>query len=143
GPRTPGRPLALRPRRAHGGLRRRPMVPILAALAVPALLAAAPSPLVLRTGWTLQSSAKASPGGEALSRPGLSTEGWYSITVPNTVVGALVENGTYPDPFPGMNLRALPGMTYPVAKNFSRLPLSPESPFARSWWYRKEFDLPA
>jgi len=95
----------------------------------------------LHEGWSLQSSEKASAGGEILSQPGFAAEGWYSITVPNTVVGALVENGTYPDPFFGMNLRSLPGMTYPVAKNFSLLPMSPESPFARSWWYRKEFEL--
>ena len=64
--------------------------------------------------------------------------------MPNTVVGALVENGTYPDPFFGMNLRSLPGMTYPVGQRTSRsCPCRRESPFARSWWYRKEFDLPA
>jgi exo-1,4-beta-D-glucosaminidase len=106
-------------------------------------LAQPPARLALHEGWSLQSSEKASAGGEALSQPGFAAEGWYAITVPNTVVGALVENGTYPEPFFGMNLRSLPGMTYPVAKNFSLLPMSPQSPFARSWWYRKEFDLPA
>ena len=105
-------------------------------------LAQAP-PLVLHEGWSLQSSDKARESGEVLSRPGFDTKGWYAITVPNTVVGALVENGTYPDPYFGMNLRSLPGMTYPIAKNFGLLPMSPESPFARSWWFRKEFDLPA
>jgi len=107
-----------------------------------ALQAQPASRLALHEGWRLQSSEKASAGGEVLSQPGFAAEGWYAITVPNTVVGALVENGTYPDPLFGMNLRSLPGMTYPVAKNFSLLPMSPESPFARSWWYRKEFDLP-
>jgi exo-1,4-beta-D-glucosaminidase len=97
----------------------------------------------LREGWTLQSSDKVPEGGEAVSQPGFATPGWYAITVPSTVVGALVENGTYPDPFFGMNLRALPGMTYPVARNFAHLPMSPQSPFARSWWYRKELVLPA
>jgi exo-1,4-beta-D-glucosaminidase len=116
---------------------------------VAAVLAAAPAGarpverIALREGWGLQSSEKATEGGEALSRPGFAATGWHQVTVPNTVVGALVENGTYPDPFFGMNLRSLPGMTYPVAKNFSLLPMSPQSPFARSWWYRKEFDLPA
>jgi len=110
--------------------------------------------IVLREGWELQpqthdggrglqSSAKVAAGGETVSQPGFDASAWSAITVPNTVVGALVENRTYPDPFFGMNLRTLPGMTYPVAKNFSLLPMSPESPFARGWWYRKEFDLPA
>ena len=101
-----------------------------------------PDRLALREGWGLQSSTKADLRGEAVSEPGFDAAEWSAITVPNTVVGALVENGTYPDPFFGMNLRTLPGMTYPVAKNFSLLPMSPESPFARSWWYRKEFELP-
>jgi exo-1,4-beta-D-glucosaminidase len=99
--------------------------------------------LVLHEGWSLESSAKVVDPGEVVSRPGFAATGWSPVTVPNTVVGALVENGTYPDPFFGMNLRSLPGMTYPVAKNFSLLPMSPQSPFARSWWYRKEFELPA
>jgi exo-1,4-beta-D-glucosaminidase len=115
---------------------------VLLAAARPAA-AQAPSRLVLHDGWSLQSSEKAHESGEVLSRPGFDTTGWYAITVPNTVVGALVENGTYPDPYFGMNLRSLPGMTYPIAKNFELLPMSPDSPFARSWWYRKEFDLPA
>jgi exo-1,4-beta-D-glucosaminidase len=99
--------------------------------------------LVLHDGWSLQSSEKIAEGGDVVSRPGFATTGWSTVAVPNTVVGALVENGTYPDPFFGMNLRSLPGMTYPVAKNFSLLPMSPQSPFARSWWYRKEFDVPS
>src|ERR1041384_3449061 len=76
----------------------------------------------LTRDWALQSSAKVPDKGEAISRPGYATTGWYAVTVPNTLVGALVENGTYPDPYFGMNLRSLPGMTYPVAKNFSHLP---------------------
>ncbi len=108
----------------------------------PASAAPTPARIVLHDGWSLQSSEKVPEGGDVVSRPGFAARGWYAITVPNTVVGALVENGTYPDPFFGMNLRSLPGMTYPVAKNFSRLPMSPESPFARSWWYRTEVDLP-
>src|SRR4051812_6550508 len=98
------------------------LVPALAAGIAPAARADAPGRIVLHEGWTLQTSGKVSASGETLSQPGYATEGWYAITVPNTVVGALVENGTYPDPFFGMNLRSLPGMTYPVAKNFSHLP---------------------
>ncbi|HEV7499003.1 MAG TPA: glycosyl hydrolase family 2, partial [Vicinamibacteria bacterium] len=117
---------------------------VLGTLAVAASAGAQdPERLPLREGWGLHSSAQADLRGEAVSQPGFDASAWSAITVPNTVVGALVENGTYPDPFFGMNLRTLPGMTYPVAKNFSLLPMSPESPFARGWWYRKEFDLPA
>ena len=81
--------------------------------------------IVLHEGWSLQSSEKVTGGGDVVSRPGFAADGWYRVDVPNTVVGALVENGTYPEPFFGMNLRTLPEMTYPVAKNFSLLPMSP------------------
>ena len=69
--------------------------------------------MTLDGAWRLQSPAKATEGGAVLSRPGFAADGWYAITIPNTVMGALVENGTYRDPYTAMNLRTLPGMTYP------------------------------
>ncbi|HYV99499.1 MAG TPA: beta galactosidase jelly roll domain-containing protein, partial [Gemmatimonadaceae bacterium] len=60
------------------------------------------------------------------------------------VVAALVANGTYKDPYVGMNLRAIPGMdSYPIGANFVHTDMKPTSPFAVSWWYRTEFRLPA
>jgi exo-1,4-beta-D-glucosaminidase len=41
-----------------------------------------------------------------------------------------------------MNLRQYPGVSYPVGFNFSNVPMPPDSPYAVSWWYRKEFTLP-
>jgi exo-1,4-beta-D-glucosaminidase len=99
--------------------------------------------LPLRTGWSLQSAALVRADGATLSRPGVDTRTWHAVTVPNTVVGALVENGTYPDPYFGMNLRKIPGTTYPIGERFTNLPMPADSPFKPSWWYRTEFDLPA
>jgi len=99
--------------------------------------------LVLRKGWAIQSAAKVPEKGESVSRPGYKVEGWSTITVPNTVVGGLVENGTYPDPFFGMNLRNIPGTEYPIGQRFTLIPMPATSPFKPAWWYRKEFDLPA
>ena len=65
--------------------------------------------LELREGWAIQSSAQVAAGGEAVARPGFATSGWHRATVPTTVVAALVADGTYPDPYYGMNLRAFPG----------------------------------
>jgi exo-1,4-beta-D-glucosaminidase len=102
------------------------------------------SKLPLREGWKLQSSRKVSDTGEAISSPGYSTNGWYSVTVPTTVVAAQVASGEFKDPYFGMNLRQLPGMTYPIGLNsFSNLPMQKDSPYAVSWWYREEFQLPA
>ena len=42
-----------------------------------------------------------------------------------------------------MNLRSIPGATYPLGENFSELAMPKDSPFRCSWWYRKEFRLPA
>ena len=99
--------------------------------------------LLLSTGWTLRSSAALGVGGDVISRPGFDTAGWHRIRVPNTVVGALVENGVYDDPYFGMNLRQVPGTTYPIGKNFALDSMPEGSPFRHSWWYRREFTVPA
>jgi len=87
----------------------------------------------------LQSSCvvKATPA--QISTPGFPTTGWHSTSVPSTVVAALVADKTYPDPAFGMNLRSIPGATYPIGANFSLLPMPKDSPFRCSWWYRIEF----
>jgi exo-1,4-beta-D-glucosaminidase len=103
----------------------------------------APSRLALAEGWTLQSSSKVEQTGEVLSKPGFQPKGWYEVSVPTTVVAALVKKKVLPDPFFGMNLRQFPGMGYPIGDNFSSLPMPPDSPYAASWWYRKTFTLPA
>jgi exo-1,4-beta-D-glucosaminidase len=97
----------------------------------------------LSEGWALRSSAEVAPNGTALSTRGADTTGWHKVSVPSTVVGALVENGTYGDPYFGMNLRKIPGTTYPIGERFTLLPMPKDSPFKPSWWYRKEFAVPA
>lgn len=98
--------------------------------------------LELREGWAIQSSAKVTAGGEALSQPGFATAGWHRATVPTTVVSALVADGTYLDPYYGMNLRKIPGTTYKIGTNFSNVEMPADSPFAVPWWYRTELTLP-
>src|SRR5215469_12970049 len=99
--------------------------------------------IVLREGWTLETSAKVDAKGEAISTPQFSPAGWHQVTVPTTVVAALVKEKALPDPFFGTNLRSYPGMNYPAGANFSNIAMAPDSPFAVSWWYRKAFNLPA
>jgi len=101
------------------------------------------STLSLREGWNLQTSGKVDEKGEVLSSPAFQAKDWYTVTVPTTVVAALVEHKLYPDPGFGMNLRSFPGVTYPVGGNFSNIPMQQDSPFIVPWWYRKEFVLPA
>ena len=98
--------------------------------------------LALRDGWSLQSSRKVDKAGEVISRPAFQPTGWYSVNVPTTVVSALVKHKVYPDPDFGMNLRSIPGVTYPIGANFSNIAMEQDSPFMVPWWYRKEFTLP-
>ena len=99
--------------------------------------------LALRDGWNLQSSCKVEAKGENVSTLAFQPKDWYAVTVPTTVVAALVKQKVYPDPFFGTNLRSFPGVTYPIGANFSNIPMQPDSPFIVPWWYRKEFVLPA
>ena len=108
------------------------------------------SRITLADGWTLQSSAVASAPGEAISSPGFDTTAWHRATVPSTLVGALVADGTLPDPYFGKNLLDFPGMkdaagnpVYPVGGSFSYVEIPDSSPFKPPWWYRTEVDLPA
>jgi exo-1,4-beta-D-glucosaminidase len=113
------------------------------------LLAQAPSKsasatsIALNDGWNLQSSAKVTEGGDVISTAKYVPKGWYTVSVPTTVVAAMVKQKVYPDPGFGMNLRSYPGMDYPIGGNFSNIPMQPDSPFAVAWWYRKGIEIPA
>ncbi|HXJ46029.1 MAG TPA: glycoside hydrolase family 2 protein [Candidatus Dormibacteraeota bacterium] len=107
----------------------------------PVLLADAGT--VLREGWKVQSSAKITGSPEQISATGFSTEGWYSTSAPKTVFAVLVENGVYKDPYFGMNLRSVPGVSYKVGGQFANDEVPDDSPYAVPWWYRKEFTVPA
>ena len=98
--------------------------------------------LTLRDGWAIESSARVRAGGDVISTADFNSKEWYKTSVPNTVVSALVNNRVYQDPYIGTNLRALSGTTYPIASNFSNLPMPPDSPFRSSWWYRTDFKVP-
>jgi exo-1,4-beta-D-glucosaminidase len=96
----------------------------------------------LRDGWMLQSSCKVKAAGARISRPGFGARDWHNVTVPSTVVAALVADETFRDTYFGENLRSIPGANYPVGTNFSVLPMPRDSPFRCSWWYRLELRLP-
>jgi len=99
------------------------------------------STVSLNDGWQIQSSCEAKVTGEQVSTAGFAASGWHKTAVPNTVVGALVDDKTYPDPTYGTNLKKLPGMNY-GEKSFFALQDMPEgSPFRCSWWWRTEFIL--
>ena len=102
-----------------------------------------PAKMFLREHWTIQSSAQVKDKGDVVSQRGFQARNWYLAKVPSTIAGTLVDNKVYPDPFVGMNLRLMPGCSYPIGANFSLRPMPEDSPFRVSWWYRTEFRLPA
>src|SRR5258708_4972498 len=105
--------------------------------------AVAPKYQELLRGWEIQSSCEAKSTGDKVSQPGFSAAGWHQTTVPNTVVGTLVDDKTYPDPMVGTNLKNLPGMNYSSATFFALQDMPDGSPFKCSWWWRNEFVVPA
>src|SRR5215469_5791299 len=119
-------------------------VSVLVAIPIAATAGVSPgSQGLLRENWFIQSSADVRSDGPTISKCGFSTQGWYSATLPSTVLSALVEDKVYPDPYIGMNLRSIPGTAYPMFEDFSNIQMPPSSPFRQSWWYRTEFKLPA
>ncbi|HEV2500252.1 MAG TPA: beta galactosidase jelly roll domain-containing protein [Terriglobia bacterium] len=99
--------------------------------------------VTLRQGWQIQSSAKVGEAGGVILTAGYRPSGWYSTTMPTTVLAALVAAKVYPDPDYGMNLRSIPGTSYPIGGNFSQDAMPPDSPFRAGWWYRTQFTIPA
>jgi exo-1,4-beta-D-glucosaminidase len=97
----------------------------------------------LEKDWQIKSSCEVKATGEQISRRGFDASGWHTATIPTTVVGALVADKTYPDPFYATNLHSFSGM-YPSNKVlFANRELPKDSPFLCSWWYRAEFTVPA
>jgi exo-1,4-beta-D-glucosaminidase len=111
--------------------------------AAPLIFAAPQDAQMLRQNWWIQSSADVREPGSTLSTADYNAGGWYPATMPSTVLSALVQDHVYPDPYSGMNLRDIPGTSYPVSTNFSNALMPPDSPFRRSWWYRTTFQVPA
>jgi exo-1,4-beta-D-glucosaminidase len=99
--------------------------------------------IFLHKDWQLQSSCEAKATGEQVSTVGFDAAKWHRTDLPNTVVGALVDDKTYPDPTYGTNLKSLPGMNYSSKTFFALQDMPKDSPFRCSWWFRTEFNAPA
>lgn len=75
--------------------------------------------------WQMQDVVKTSPNGKEVSLATFDTQGWYKATVPGTVLTTLVDNGVYPEPLYGENMRSIP-----------------ESLNKTSYWYRATLHIP-
>ncbi|HEV2987303.1 MAG TPA: glycoside hydrolase family 2 protein [Candidatus Angelobacter sp.] len=104
-----------------------------------------PNTIRLQSGWQIQSSCRVPEKGDVLSIASFKVQEWYPAKVPGAVVSNLVADKVkdYPDPYTGMNLRKMPGVSYPIGGEFANLPIPKDSPFYCSWWYRTSFSIPA
>src|SRR5271168_1225586 len=93
-------------------------------VAVPACLLAQSSMQTI-DGWKMQDTAKVPSEAAVISTAGFDPQGWYAATVPGPVLTTLVNNGVYPEPLYGENMRAIP-----------------ESLNKTSYWYRTTFTVP-
>ena len=97
-----------------------------------------PDILKLNENWLIQSADSIQNSGEKLSSVNYEPENWFNTDIPKTVLAALAENEVYPDPYYGDNLKSIPGY-----REGRWLAMLEDSPFYPSWWYRKEFEIPA
>jgi exo-1,4-beta-D-glucosaminidase len=91
--------------------------------------------------------------GDAISQASYRPEQWKPVSVPSTVLAAQLAAGEFNglpssepgarsfNPYFGMNLREIPGTTYPVGTFYSNQEIPASSPYACGWWYRASFRL--
>jgi exo-1,4-beta-D-glucosaminidase len=99
--------------------------------------------LPLADGWAIRSSCETQATGPQISQTNFKEAGWLATKVPSTVMAAQVNAGKFEDPYFGMNMRKIPGTDYPLKELYANLPVTANSPYKCSWWYRKDFNIPA
>lgn len=101
--------------------------------------------IFLTQGWFLKSSFLVDEEGGEISSPGFTPDNWYPLTVPSTVLAALVSNGVYPDPYVGMNNMKIPDASdefnerYDLGKH-THLPHG-RNPWTDPYWFWTRFRL--
>ncbi|MFI5973278.1 glycosyl hydrolase 2 galactose-binding domain-containing protein [Streptomyces sp. NPDC051452] len=75
-------------------------------------------------GYGVQSTAKVGDPASAVSSPGYPMAGWHPAGPHSTVLGALLDDGVYADPFHSTNLKE-------IARSDFQVP----------WWYRSDFTV--
>lgn len=80
--------------------------------------------ILLIENWKIQSSTHIKENGAVISSYSHCTNDWFSASVPSTVLGTLVLNKVYENPYFGKNLENIPTELFKVP-----------------WWYSTHFDL--
>jgi exo-1,4-beta-D-glucosaminidase len=99
----------------------------------------------LTSGWKLKSSVLVKETDAVVATERCNARDWLPVTVPSTVLNALVKAGIYPDLRIGLNAYQIPDSSdefnqqHDLAK-FSYLP-DKRNPWRDPYWYRTEFTL--
>jgi hypothetical protein len=93
--------------------------------AAPALKQESNGLWTIANGWKLTPAPKIPADGAAISTPGYDAQGWWTATVPGTVLTTMIDRGIYPDSDYGLNNLAIP-----------------ESLNKQDYWYRVDFPSP-
>jgi hypothetical protein len=88
---------------------------------------APPQQVVLSNGWQLQDVAKVPQSGQQVAAADFKTDGWFTATVPGTVLTSLVNDHVYPEPLYGEN---------------NRPEKIPDTLSHTSYWYRTQMMIP-
>jgi glycosyl hydrolase family 2/Ig-like domain-containing protein len=98
--------------------------------------------------FDLQSSAVIKDDGSTISTANYSSSNyWFPVKVPCTVLTGLVANSVYPDPYLGMNNMLIPDASDSFNRQYhleqySYLPNEP-NPWKKPYWYRTTFSVPS
>ena len=101
--------------------------------------------VLLRNNWLVKSSFLVHETGESLSSRKTSKKGWYSTSIPATVLTTLVRNGVYPNPYSSMNNMKIPDSNdeYNAKYNLFKYSYIPgRNPWKDPYWYVTEFEIP-
>jgi hypothetical protein len=100
---------------------------------------------LLTDNWLLKSSVLVPEDGTRISTVDYKPQQWFRISVPTTVLNALVKNGIYPDPRIGLNSLRIPDSSdeFNLKNDLSKYSYLPDkrNPWRDPYWYRTEFML--
>jgi exo-1,4-beta-D-glucosaminidase len=103
------------------------------------------SDALLLERWQIRSAFLVRDDGAAVSSDSFEAEGWLDADVPCTALGALVEDGVYPDPRIGLNLFEIPDASdaFNEAHGLCEKTYLPEgrNPWRDPYWFRTTFEL--
>jgi exo-1,4-beta-D-glucosaminidase len=101
--------------------------------------------LTLASDWQLQSSVLVKEDGAAVSAADYKPERWHPVSVPTTVLNALVKRGVYPDVRFALNAFRVPDASdeFNTKQNLTQYSHLPGhcNPWTDPWWFRTTFTL--